>query len=85
MYIKVKPWVELSDEETFIIKGDKVLTMTETTNKKLIALYNNYISDDDSTLAELTGQVKPSSDMGYISSVDDFRNKLEALYKLPKS
>ena len=22
MYIKVKPWVELSDEETFIIKGD---------------------------------------------------------------
>ena len=85
MYIKVKPWVELSDEETFIIKGDKVLTMTETTNKKLIALYNNYVSDDDSQLSQLTGEVKPSSDMGYISSVENARKKLEELFNLPKS
>tara|TARA_B100000029_G_C17355619_1_gene880577 strand:+ start:192 stop:605 length:414 start_codon:yes stop_codon:yes gene_type:complete len=82
MYIKVKPWVELSDEETFIIKGDKVLTMTETKNKKLIALYNNYISEDDSQLSQFTGQVKPSQEMGYLASVDDSRKKLEELFKL---
>jgi uncharacterized protein with PhoU and TrkA domain len=84
MYIKVKPWVELSDEETFIIKGDKVLTMTETKNKRLIALYNNYVNEDDGDISHFTGQVKPSQDMGYISSVEDARKKLEELFNLPK-
>ena len=59
--------------------------MTETTNKKLIALYNNYVTDDDSQLAQLTGEVKPSSDMGYISSVENARKKLEELFNLPKT
>ena len=68
MYVKVKPWVELSDEEIFVIKGDKILTMTETKNKKLIALYNNYVNDDPE-VPNFTGQVKPSEEMGYVSSV----------------
>ena len=83
MYIKVKPWVELADEETFIIKGDKVLTMTETKNKRLIALYNNYVNDEPE-VPNFTGQVKPSEEMGYISSVEDARKKLEELFNLPK-
>ena len=84
MYVKVKPWVELSDEDIFIIKGDKVLTMTETKNKRLIALYNNYVNDEDGDIANFTGQVKPSQEMGYISSVEDARKNLEELFKLPK-
>ena len=79
MYVKVKPWVELSDEEIFVIKGDKILTMTETKNKKLIALYNNYVNDDPE-VPNFTGQVKPSEEMGYFSSVEDARKKLEDIF-----
>ena len=79
MYVKVKPWVELSDEEIFVIKCDKILTMTETKNKKLIALYNNYVNDDPE-VPNFTGQVKPSEEMGYVSSVEDARKKLEDIF-----
>lgn len=81
-HLKVKPWIELSSDDFFMIKLDKVITMTETKDKKLIDIYNNYISDDDSIeVYHPSGQVKPSTKMGYISSVEDARKKLEKLFK----
>lgn len=82
-YIKVKPWIELSDDHFFIMKMDKIITLTETKNKKLIEMYNDYISDDHDSIDVYKpyGQVDISSDMGYISSVEDARQKLENLYK----
>jgi hypothetical protein len=81
-HIKVKPWMELSDDDFFMIKLDKVITMTETKDKKIINIYNDYITDDDSIdVYNPSGQVKPSSKMGYISSVEDARKKLEKLFK----
>ena len=47
IYLKVKPWMELVEDDIYFIKLDKVLTMTETTNEKLIELYKNYLEDDD--------------------------------------
>ena len=82
MYIKVKSWIELSDDDFFIIKLDKIITMTETKDNKIIDIYNNYINEDDSIdVYNPSGQVKPSSKMGYISSVEDARKKLENLFK----
>jgi len=83
-FIKVKPWMELSDEDFFMIRLDKILTMTESTNEKLIEIYNNYISEDDGqmTLPSSSGKVKPDSKMGYVSTVEDARKHLETLYKL---
>jgi hypothetical protein len=82
VYIKVKPWIEMSDDDFFIIKLDKIITMTETKDEKLIKMYNNFIEDDDSVeVYNPSGQVKPSSKMGYISSVEDARNKLERIFK----
>ena len=46
-YIKVKPWMELSDDDIFIIKLDRVITMTETKDSKVIDVYNSYINDED--------------------------------------
>jgi len=81
-YLKVKPWIELSDDDFFIIKPDKVITMTETKDKKIIDIYNNYIEDDDSIdVYSPSGQVKPSSKMGYLSSVEDARKNLERIFK----
>ena len=82
-FIKVKPWMELSEEDFFMIRLDKVLTMTESTNEKLIELYNNYISDDEQEIEmSNNGKVKPDSKMGYVSTVEDARKHLETLYKL---
>ncbi len=87
-YIKVKPWMDLNDEDMHIIKLDKVITMSETTNKKLISVYDNFIktSDEQIKIPPIDGKVKPNSKMGYVSSVEDARKKLEEIFKFkPKS
>jgi|TARA_B100001939_G_scaffold79160_1_gene67068 hypothetical protein len=82
-FVKVKPWMELSEEDFFMIRLDKVLTITESTNEKLIKLYNDYINDDTSEMEiNSNGKVKPDSKMGYISTVEDARKHLETMYKL---
>ena len=81
-YIKIKPWMELPSDDFFMIKLDKIITMTETTDKKLIDVYTKYLNDDDSIdVYKPSGEVKLSNEMGYVSSVEDARNKLEELYK----
>ena len=81
-FIKIKPWMELSEEDFFMIRLDKVLTMTESTNEKLIEVYNDYISDDTSSEIEINsqGKVKPDSKMGYVSTVEDARKNLEDIF-----
>ena len=93
-HIKVKPWMDLSNDDIFMIRLDKVMTMSETTDEKLIQIYNDYIKeeieedDEDSidthksSTDELDGSVKPSSKMGYLSTVEEARVALEELYKL---
>ena len=81
-YLKVKPWMELSDDDFFIVKLDRIITMTETKDKRILDIYNNYIEDDDSIdVYNPSGQVKPSSKMGYLSSVEDARKSLERIFK----
>ena len=80
-FIKVKPWMELTDEDIFMINLDKVITMTESKDKKLINLYNHYINEDIN-LSKESGVIKPDYEMGYISTVDEARKKLEKVFKL---
>ena len=81
-YIKVKPWIELSEEDFHMITLDKVITMTESKDGKLIEIYNNFINDEPLELFSTDGCVKPDSRMGYISTVEDARKNLENLFKL---
>jgi hypothetical protein len=80
-YIKIKPWMEISDDDMFFIKLDKVITMTETNDKRLIELYEYYLNDSSIDDYKPQGQVPLNSEMGYIDSVKDARKKLEDLYK----
>ena len=81
-YVKVRPWMELPSDDFFMIKLNKIITMTETTDKKLIDVYTKYLNDDDSIdVYKPSGEVKLSNEMGYVSSVEDARKKLEELYK----
>ena len=97
IYLKVKPWMELVEDDIYFIKLDKVLTMTETTNEKLIELYKNYLEDDDtggtntysasSTSIDVykpSGEVNVSEQKGYITSVEDARETLEKIFKISK-
>jgi hypothetical protein len=83
-YIKVKPWMELSDDDIFIIRLDRVITMTETKDQRVIEVYDSYINDNEQDSIDIykpSGQVKVSNKMGYISSVDDARKRLERIFK----
>lgn len=83
-YVKIKPWMELSSDDMFLIRLDKVITMTETKDVKLIQLYEHYVNDDSIEVYKPAGQVKPSSSMGYVSSVEKARKNLENIFKLNK-
>ena len=92
IHIKVKSWIEMSSDNIFIIKPDKIITMTESHDQRLIEIYTNYIQDEDDLdiynsfesqdKSSSSGKVVPSQKMGYISSVDDARKKLEDIFKL---
>ena len=84
-FIKVKRWIELSSEDIFIMRFDRILTMSECRDEKLIAIYDNYIEDNEEDLIDIyrsSGKVKPTSNMGYVSSVEDARKKFEELFKI---
>jgi len=85
-YIKVTPWMEMTDEDMFVMKMDKVITMTECKDKKLIGIYKQYVEENEE---EKNGTVFPKADgkvdlnpqLGYISSVEQKRESLEKLFK----
>ena len=86
--MKIKPWVEMSTEDIFVIRYDKIITMTETTDEKLIEVYDRYLSDDEDDdegplLKNSSSRVNISQKMGYITSVEDARKHLEDMFKIP--
>ena len=85
-YIKVNRWIELSSEDIFIMRLDRILTMSESNDAKLIAIYDNFIADEqDETMIDVyqpNGEVQITNTMGYISSVEDARKKFEEIFKI---
>ena len=79
-YVKVKPWLELPDQDLFLIKYDKIVTMSEVTDKQMIKFYNRYLEEDDIDI-EIDGQVTLNNKMGFITTVEDARLKLEEIFK----
>ena len=88
MYVKIKPWMELADDDMFIFRPDKIITMTEIKDKKVTKIYEQYMQDENedfnlNKLSSSGGEVKPDEKMGYVSSVEDARKKLEEIWKKP--
>ncbi len=79
--IKVDPWMKVPKDDLYIIKLDKVITMTEVTDHSVIEIYQRYNNDLNDEENDGTGKVKISNQMGYISSVEDARQWLENLIK----
>ena len=88
MYVKIKPWMELADDDMFVFRTNKIITMSEGKDHKVIKLYERYVEesneeDDMTKLLPSSGEVKPDEKMGYISSVEDARKILEEVWKKP--
>ena len=79
-YVKIRPWLELADEDMYLINYDRVITMTQVKDSDLIGFYKRYLKDDEVDI-ELDGKVKLHKNMGFISTVDDARKKLEDIFK----
>ena len=47
MYVKIKPWMELADDDMFVFRTDKIITMTEP-NLDLLEKYINLTKDESS-------------------------------------
>ena len=84
-YIKVNRWIELSSEDIFMMRLDRILTMSESKDAKLIAIYDNFVEEDQAEITidtyDGSGKVEITDTMGYISSVEDARKKFEELFK----
>ena len=79
-YVKVKPWMEIPSDDFFIVRYDKIVTMTEVKESQMITFYERYLNEEDVDI-ELDGKVKISDKMGYISTVEDARKNLEDIFR----
>ena len=78
-YVKVRPWLELPTEDLFLMKYDKIVTMSEISDKQMIKFYNRYLNEDDVDI-ELDGKVSLNPKMGFITTVEDARKSLENIF-----
>ena len=89
--MKIRPWLEVPGDDVFIIKYDRIITMSEVKDKMIISMYQTYCEEGDFDFGEFSSSPTPLKDdkrsqevtkkMGYISSVEDARKKLEDLFK----
>lgn len=83
-FVKIKPLMELSKEDIFFIRKSSVMIMTESTDDKLIEIYENYIDNNNNSTTNRklsSEQVKLSPKMGYLSSVEEARKSFENIFK----
>ena len=82
--IKIKPWMSIPGDDFFIIKLDKIITMTEVKDESMIEFYNSYLEEDstDDISDPSSHQTKITNKMGYVSTVEEAREMLENLYRL---
>ena len=79
-YVKIKPWMEIPSDDFFVIRFDKVVTMTEIKNQSTIDFYHRYLEDDNVDI-EIDGKVNISDKMGYLGSVESSRKFLEDIFR----
>jgi hypothetical protein len=75
--VKVEPWFKFNKDTLYFIDMDKVITISEVTDEKIVNVYGKYIKSSSKD----SNKIKLTKSMGYISKLDDFRKDLEKIYK----
>ena len=87
--MKIRPWLEVPGDDVYVLKYDKIITMSEVKDHMIISMYKTYCDEGDFDFGEFINE-ETSNDsrnyevtrkMGYISNVEDARKKLEDLFK----
>ena len=81
-YVKIKPWLSIPTDDLYVLKFDKIVTMSEIKDEQMIEFYKRYQEKEDVDLI-IDNKVKVTDKMGFVSTVDDARKFLESLYNLP--
>ena len=87
--MKIRPWLEVPGDDVYIMKYDKIITMSEVKDKIILSMYQAYCEEGDFDFGKFVDKNIKSDQrvdevtkkMGYISSVEDARKKLEDLFK----
>ena len=84
--MKIRPWLEVPGDDVYIIKYDRIITMSEVKDKMIVSMYQTYCQEGDFDFGEFINEENPkrhevTKKMGYISNVEDARKKLEDLFK----
>ena len=87
--MKIRPWLEVPGDDVYIMKYDKIITMSEVKDKMITSMYQTYCEEGDFDFGTFVADTmktdkrnqEVTKKMGYISSVEDARKKLEDLFK----
>lgn len=72
---KVEPWLKTTNEDTFIISMDDVLTIIETNDDHMMKIHKNF-----ATSTVNSRKSTPQRKMGYISTVEEAKKLLEKIF-----
>ena len=70
-----------SYQDLFLIKYDKIITMSEVTDEQMIGFYNRYLNEDDIDI-EIDGQVTLNDKMGLLTTVEDVAYSLRIYLRI---
>ena len=87
--MKIRPWLEVPGDDIYIMKYDKIITMSEVKDKMITSMYQAYCEEGDFDFGTFVDKNmkkdkrnhEVTKKMGYISTVEDARKKLEDLFK----
>ena len=74
---KVEPWLKTSSDDMFLLSMEKVITLSESDNEQIIAIYETFLQD----LNDERGQLRLSDKMGYVGNINETKKLLEKLYR----
>ena len=87
--MKIRPWLEVPGDDVYIIKYDRIITMSEVKDKMITSMYQAYCEEGDFDFGTFVDENmktdkrnhEVTKKMGDISTVEDARKKLEDLFK----
>lgn len=77
-YVKVEPWIKTVKETVYIIKMDKVVTITEINESPIERMYNKFVLSYYYDFDDMSPKI--TKEMGYVSTVKEARSFLENIF-----
>lgn len=77
---KIESWLKTSDDNTFLIERDKIITLSECRDTDTIKYHLKFINQKNKDSLSNPFEEKLTKEQGYVSNVNIMRNKLEEIF-----